>query len=178
MSIPLTAVISLNLSRLNFTTLQGTNPAPLSFTLSNTGNATLNWVIAEDQNGAAFAPVSSTTGSLAPNRSTGITVTPNVAQAGAGTLYTTITVADSDPGSKVPAQRITVSIVVQGRAQITLSTSTMDFSHDNIFTESTQLLDISNTGSKTLYWVINSTASWLTVYTPLGSLNLGNDILL
>ena len=177
-SIPLTAVISLNLSRLNFTTLQGTNPAPLSFTLSNTGNATLNWVIAEDQNGATFAPVSSAAGSLAPNRSTGITVTPNVAQAGAGTLYTTITVADSDPGSKVPAQRITVSIVVQGRAQITLSTSTMDFSHDNIFTESTQLLDISNTGSKTLYWVTKSTASWLTVYTPPGSLNPGNDILL
>src|SRR2546421_83482 len=177
-SIPLTAVISLNLSRLNFTTLQGTNPAPLSFTLSNTGNATLNWVIAEDQNGATFAPVSSAAGSLAPNRSTGITVTPNVAQAGAGTLYTTLTVADSDPGSKVPAQRITVSIVVQGRAQITLSTSTMDFSHDNIFTESTQLLDISNTGSKTLYWVTKSTASWLTVYTPPGSLNPGNDILL
>ncbi len=177
-SIPLTAVISLNLSGLNFTTLQGANPAPLSFTLSNTGNAMLNWVIAEDQNGATFAPVSSTAGSLAPNRSTGITVTPNVAQAGAGTLSTTLTVADSDPGSKVPKQRITVSIVVQGRAQITLSTSAMDFSHDNIFTESSQLLDISNTGSETLYWVTKSTASWLTVYTPAGSLNPGNDILL
>jgi hypothetical protein len=177
-SIPLTAAIGLNQSRLNFTTLQGTNPAPLSFTISDTGNATLNWVIAEDQNGATFAPVSSTTGSLAPNRSTSITVTPKVAQAGVGTLSTTITVADSDTGSKVPKQRLTVNIVVQGRAQISLSTSTMDFSHDSIFAESSQLLDISNTGSRTLNWVSQSSASWLTVNVSAGSLDPGKDVLL
>ena len=177
-SIPLTAVISLNQSRLNFTTLQGINPAPLSFTIGNTGNATLNWVIAEDQNGATFAPVSSTTGSLAPNRSTSITVNPNVAQAGAGTLSTTLTVADSDTGSKVPRQSITVSIVVEGRPQITLSTNTMDFGQDSIFTESSQLLDISNTGSKTLNWVAKSSASWLTAYASAGSLDPGKDMVL
>lgn len=177
-STPLTAVISLNLSRLNFTTLQGTNPAPLSFTLSNTGNATLNWAIAEDQNGATFAPVSSTTGSVAPGRSTSITVNPNVAQAGVGTLSTTITVADSDTGSKVSKQSITVNIVVEGRAQISLSTNTIDFSHDSIITESTQLLDISNTGSKTLNWVSRSSASWLTADISAGSLDPGKDMVL
>jgi len=122
--------------------------------------------------------VSSTTGSLAPNRSTSITVNANVAQAGAGTLSTTLTVADSDTGSKVPRQSITVSIVVEGRPQITLSTNTMDFGQDSIFTESSQLLDISNTGSKTLNWVAKSSASWLTAYASAGSLDPGKDMVL
>ena len=113
-SIPTAPAISLDQSVLNFSTLLGANPSPQSFSMRNTGNATLNWVIAEDQNGATFAPVSSTSGSLAPAQSTTITVTPTVAQASVGTLTTNITIADSDAGSKVAKQRITVNVVVKG----------------------------------------------------------------
>ena len=78
----------------------------------------------------------------------------------------------------MPRQSITVSIVVEGRPQITLSTNTMDFGQDSIFTESSQLLDISNTGSKTLNWVAKSSASWLTAYASAGSLDPGKDMVL
>jgi len=112
--IPTAPTISLDLGVLNFSTPLGANPSPQSFMMRNIGNATLNWVITEDQNGATFAPVSPTSGSLAPAQSTTITVTPSVAQASVGTLTTNITIADSDAGSKVAKQRIRVNIVVKG----------------------------------------------------------------
>jgi hypothetical protein len=177
-SIPPSAAISLNQSTLNFTTLQGTNPAPQSFTITNTGNATLNWLIAEDQNGINFAPTSSRSGGLAPNKSAVITVTPNVLQAKAGTLAAAITVADSDGGTKVLSQRITVNIVVKDQASITLSTNGMAFTHDSLVTSSYQFLVIANTGSQTLNWVAKSSAPWLSTSTGSGALNPGANTLI
>jgi hypothetical protein len=176
-SIPFVPTLRLNQSALNFTTLLGANPSPQSFTISNTGNATLNWIIAEDQNGATFAPVSSSSGSLAPAKSATITVIPTVAQSGAGTKTTNITVSDSDRGSKVPQQKIAVRIVVKGQPQITLSLPSMAFSHDSVITNSSQLLDISNSGTDTLNWTIQSSTSWLTAFTTSGSLTPGKDVL-
>src|SRR3989440_2565687 len=177
-SIPPSAAISLNQSALNFTTLQGTNPAPQSFTITNTGNTTLNWVITEDQNGIVIAPTSSRSGSLAPNKTAVITVTPNVLQANAGTLAAAITVADSDGGTKVLSQRITVNIVVKGHASITLSTSGMVFTHDSLVTSSYQFLVIANSGSQTLNWVAKSSAPWLSTSTGSGALNPGANTLI
>src|SRR5438270_3839090 len=179
-SASLTAAISLNQSALNFTTLQGTNPAPQSFTITNTGNTTLNWVITEDQNGIVFAPTSSRSGSLAPNRSAVITVTPNILQANAGTLAAAITVADSDGGTKVLSQRIAVNIVVKGQGQtsITLSTNGMVFTHDSLVTSSYQFLVIANSGSQTLNWVAKSSAPWLSTSTGSGALNPGANTLI
>ena len=174
-SIPASAAISLNQSTLNFTTLQGTNPTPQSFTITNTGNVTLNWVITEDQNGIDFAPTSSRSGSLAPNRSAVITVTPNILQANAGTLAAAITVADSDGGTKVLSQRITVNIVVKDQASITLSTNGMAFTHDSLVTSSYQFLVIANSGSQTLNWVAKSSATWLSANTDSGALGSGTN---
>ena len=165
--------IGLNQSSLSFTAMQGSNPAPLSFIIGNTGNAMLNWAITEDQNGATFAHLSATNGSLAPQKNISITVAPTVAQASAGTLTTNITVADSDAGSKVPKHVIAVHIIVEGQPQITLSTNALSFSQDNNITSSSQLLDISNSGSTTLNWTTQSSASWLTVDIPNGVLNPG-----
>lgn len=173
------AVIRLNQNMLNFTTLQGTNPVPQSFTITNSGTATLNWVITEDQNGLVFAPTSSRSGSLAPNRSTVITVAPNVSQANAGVLSTTITVADSDGGTKVPSQRIAVYIAVRGQASsFTLSSSGMLFTHDSIVTSSYQFLVITNTGSQTLNWVAKPSATWLSASTGSGTLAPGANTLI
>ncbi len=174
-SVPPSAAISLNQSTLNFTTLQGTNPAPQSFTITDTGNATLNWVITEDQNGIDFAPTSSRSGSLAPNKSAVITVTPNVLQANTGTFAAAITVADSDGGTKVVSQRITVNIVVKGQTSITLSTNGMIFTHDSLVTSSYQFLAITNTGSQTLNWIAKSSATWLSANTDSGALGPGTN---
>jgi RNA polymerase subunit RPABC4/transcription elongation factor Spt4 len=177
-SIPPTPSIGVSQSALNFSSLLGANPSPQSFSISNTGKGTLNWTIIEDQNGATFAPVSPSSGSLAPGKSTAITVNPSVARASVGTLTTNITVADSDSGSSVPKQRITVSIVMKGQPRVALSLNAMTFNHDSIINSSSQLLDISNSGTDTLNWTAQSSAPWLTGFTPSGSLSTGNDALI
>ncbi len=172
-SVPPTAAISLSPGTMNFSTLAGTNPGPQTFTIVNTGNATLNWMIAEDQNGATFAPLSATSGSLAPTKSIVITVSPTIGQSGAGVLATNITVFDRDTGSKVLAQKIVVTITITDQPMISLSMSTMSFSHDSTITESSQLLVITNTGSQTLNWVAQPSASWLSADVTSGTLAPG-----
>lgn len=177
-SVPPSAAIGLNQNALNFSTLQGTNPASQSFTITDSGNATLNWIITEDQNGTTFAPTSSTSGSLAPNNSAVITVSPNVSQANTGTLTTNITIADSDGGTKVSSQKITVNIVIANQTSIALSTTGMTFTHDSLVTSSYQFLSITNTGSQTLNWVAKSSATWLTASTDTGALAPGANIII
>jgi len=132
----------------------------------------------EDQNGATFAPVSSSSGSLAQGTNTTITISPTVTQASVGTHTTNITVADSDSGSRVPKQRITVSIVVKGQPRVALSINAMAFNHDSVINDSSQLLDIANSGTDTLNWTAQSTTPWLTVFTPSGSLSPSNGALI
>lgn len=175
-SVPPAPAISLNQGAMSFATMVAINPTPQAFTITNTGNATLNWAISEDQNGTSFAPVSATSGSLAPTKSTTITVSPNLAGVGAGVLATTVTVVDRDTGSKVPSQKLTVTITVKDQPLISLSNSTMSFSHDSIVTESSQLLVITNTGSQILNWTTTPSASWLTADITSGSLDPGASI--
>ncbi|GAC1349898.1 MAG: hypothetical protein NVSMB27_27310 [Ktedonobacteraceae bacterium] len=177
-SVPPAASISLNQSALNFSTIIGNNPTLQTFTISNTGNATLNWAIAEDQNGAAFAPVSSTSGSLAPTKNVVIAVQPNVLQQGAGVLTTNITVSDSDIGSKVPKKNIAVTIAVKNQPQISLSINAMDFSHNSVITDSSQLLVITNTGSQTLNWATQPSTSWLYANILNGTLIPGANVVI
>lgn len=172
-SVPPAAAISLSPQTMNFSTLVGTNPASQAFTITNTGNATLNWAIAEDQNGATFAPLSATAGSLAPTKSIAITVSPTIGQSGAGVLTTNITVFDSDTGSKVLGQKIALTITIKDQAMISLSMSTMSFSHDSTITESSQLLVITNTGSQTLNWTAQPSTSWLSANVTSGVLAPG-----
>ena len=174
-SVPPSPAISLNATTLNFSTLKGTNPVPQAFTITNTGNATLNWAISESQNGATFAPTSSITGSLAPTKSTVITVTPTVSQASAGTLTTIITVSSGDSGTKVAGQSIAVNILIRDQAIINLSVTAMAFSHNSLVTDSSQLLDIKNTGSKTLNWLAQPSASWLSADVTSGVIDPGSN---
>jgi len=175
-SVPPAAAISLSPGTMNFSTLAGTNPAPQVFTITNTGNATLNWAVAEDQNGATFAPLSATSGSLAPTKSIAITVSPTIGLSGAGVLTTNITVFDRDTGSKVLAQKIPVTIIIKDQPMISLSMSTMSFSHDSTITESSQLLVITNTGTQTLNWATQPSASWLSADVTSGVLAPGASI--
>ncbi len=164
---------------LTFSTIQGTNPAPQTFTIANTGNAPLNWAIKEDQKAGVFAPVSPASGTVAPGKSVTITVTPNVAQATAGVINGVITISDTDKGSPVQDQRVTVTITINNQAVITVSETTFTFNHTSIITNSTTLLVITNTGSAPLNWAFSQPMpSWLTVDMPAGTLAPGTSALI
>ncbi len=173
-SIPPAAAISLGQSTLSFTTIKGANPTAQQFTITNSGNATLNWGVAEDQNGKTFVPVSPTSGSLAPTKSTVITISPSVSQANRGTLNATISIFDSDAGTKVVDQKVNVSIVVTDQAVIGVSTNALPtFAHTSGLTSSSQTLTITNTGSQPLNWMVHSGATWLSFDHANGTLAPG-----
>jgi hypothetical protein len=156
---------------LAFSTIQGTNPAPQTFTITNTGNAPLNWAITEDANAAAFAPVSSTRGALVPGKSAVITVKPNVAASTTSPITGHITISDTDKGTPVQSQQVTVTITISNQAVISVSTTSLTFNSTSTIEAPAQLLTITNTGSAPLNWTLSQPLpSWLSVDIPGGPL--------
>ena len=157
-------------SALSFSAIQGTHPAPQSFTISNTGNAPLKWAAAEDVNGSAFAPVSPKQGTVAPDKTAVITVTPDITRAPAGFINALITISDTDKGTRVPSQQVAITILNQ--AVINVSSTTMTFTTTN----STQSLVITNTGSAPLNWtLVQPLSPWLSVDVTGGTLSPGGS---
>ena len=159
---------------LNFSSIMGTNPPPQSFLITDSGTAPLDWAISEDANGTKYIPLTSTHATLAPGKSTTITVQPNVSQAGAGTIAAVLTVYDSGKGSQVPNQQVTVTMTILNQAQINLSVNNMSFNQSSQITKSTELLIITNSGSAVLNWALvqsgQSQAPWLSVDNDNGPL--------
>ena len=181
-SLPPMPGISVQPSSLVFNTTQGINPPAQSFTITNIGNAPLNWATTEDANGTTYAATSSSgsTTSLAPAKSVTITVTPKVTSAGPGSIAALITVFDSDKGSTVPQQQVAVTINIASAAIITASPSNMAFDHTSTITNSQQFLNITNTGSASLNWSLaqgsQPPAPWLSVNMTSGTLAPGEMV--
>jgi hypothetical protein len=177
---PPAPAIGVPVTSLTFTTYQGTNPPAQSLTVTNTGNAALDWVATEDSSGASFAPVSPTSGTLAPGASATLTVTPNVATATAGTLTTTITIADSDTGTTVASRKLPVSITILNQANITVSSTQLSCNNSASAPQTSTVLQISNTGSATLNWLATpqASATWLSVDVSSGSIAPGNNMVI
>ncbi len=168
--------IAVKSNALSFSTIQGTNPAPQTFIITNTGNALLSWAIAEDANAKAFAPASPNHGNLAPGTSAVITVNPNVAASTVPAITGHITISDTDKGTPVQSQQVTVTITIHNQAAISVSNASLPFSHTGAIVNSTQLLVITNTGSAPLNWTLSQPfPSWLSVDIPGGILTPGTS---
>ncbi|HEX9133804.1 MAG TPA: choice-of-anchor D domain-containing protein, partial [Ktedonobacteraceae bacterium] len=173
---PPSPTIVVKSNALSFSTIQGKDPAPQTFTISNTGNAPLNWAIAEDANAAAFAPASPNRGTLAPGTSAVITVNPNVAASTASVITGHITISDTDKGTPVQSQQVTVTITISNQAVIGVSNASLPFNHTSAIVNSTQLLVITNSGSAPLNWTLSQPLpSWLSVDIPGGTLTPGTS---
>jgi hypothetical protein len=181
-SVPQIANIGIQTGALTFTTTQGTDPQPQTFSITNTGTATLNWSLTEDQNGKNFAAVTPTSGSLAPGKSATITVTAHVARANPGTINATITVADSDTGTTVQSQSVEVGITINGQTLISgglaLSPNALSFSNTSTLNHTSQLLSITNTTGNSLNWSMATSVSWLSANTPSGTLAPGEMVVI
>ncbi len=172
---PPAAIITLPTTPLTFSTYLGSNPPAQSFTLTNTGNAPLHWAATESGSGSSVAPVTPTSGTLAPSASTTLTVTPNVVNSAAGTLSSTITLADSDTGTTVASQKIAVTITILDQANISVSTNQITLSNSANTPDSSTILQITNNGTQALNWVATpqASATWLSVDVGSGTLSPG-----
>jgi Viral BACON domain len=164
---PPVAKVAIQPGGLNFRTIQGQDPPAQSFTITNSGDAPLNWGIIEDNNGKTYAPVSQSNGTLGPSKSVVITVAPSISQVSARVLNALITVIDTDAGTPVKSQQITVTITIVNQAVISLNQSQLNFNHTGAIPLSTQLITLTNTGSAPLNWSLTITNTspiqWLTV---------------
>ncbi len=164
---PPVAKVAISTGGLSFHAIMGQNPRAQSFTVTNSGNAPLNWGILEDANGKTYAPVSQASGTLAPSKSVDITVVPSIAQAGAGMLNALITVMDTDAGTPVKSQQVKVTFTIVNQAVISLNQSQFIFNQTSAIPVSSQLILLTNAGSAPLHWLLTITngspIAWLSV---------------
>ena len=174
---PPVAAISVRPASLAFNAIQGQNPLPQSFTITDSGNAPLNWSIVPDGNGQAYTPVSQSRGTLAPSKSIVITVSPTISSLSASVVNAQLMVVDTDSGTPVKSQPVKIAVTIVNQAVINVSVNAMSFSHDSVVTVSTALLILTNTGSAPLNWAITiqngSPVSWLSVDIASGTLGPG-----
>src|SRR5579875_192245 len=164
------------LQSLSFATNQGFNPPPQSFAISNTGNAPLDWVIHANATGQTYLGISPVSGSVPPGQSVRVSIAPLLGSAN-GTINSTLTIQDSDSGTTVPAQQVKVSIAITNQPIITPFYSYLEFDHDSTYTDTSELLIFSNSGSLPLHWALTQSAPvpWLSVDTTSGTLAAGSD---
>ena len=171
---PLPAM-AISTNALTFNAIQGNNPAQQAFTLSNPGNAPLNWAITGDANANTLLSISPKSGNLPSGSSIPITVTPNVGSSKAGVINATFTIQDTDPGTVVKSQQVAVKITISNQALISVSTTNILCNLNSTTTSSTTQLRITNSGSAALDWTLLSQPlpSWISVDTTSGTLPSG-----
>ncbi|MBX3326939.1 MAG: hypothetical protein KF682_13655 [Nitrospira sp.] len=150
--------IGVSSSSLSFTAQQnGSNPAPQSLNIRNTGGGTLHWTATDN---AAWLTLSATTGT---GNST-VTITPVLGSLGAATYTGSITL--SAPGAQ--PRSISVTFIVTPGSSLTLSSNSLAF---------TTTQDLGNPAGKTITvqsngsWTAKEEASWLSLSQPSGSGN-------
>src|SRR6266567_4365005 len=153
-----------------FNAIQGKNPTQQTFTLANPGNAPLNWAITGDANANTLLSISPKSGIVASGSSVPITVTPNVLNSTAGVINATLAIQ----GTSVKSQQVAVKITISNQALISVSPVNIVCKLSSITTNSTQSLNITNSGSATLNWTFSqSLPPWISVDIPGGTLPPG-----
>lgn len=167
----------LSTGTLNFASKQGSDPPPQTFAITNTGNAPLNWLIRADSAGLIYLAISPISGSIPPGQSANVSIAPLLGSAN-GTISSTLTVMDSDPGTSVHSQQVNVSIAITDEPVITVVTNRLEFDHGSGNQDSTNMLIFANTGSLPLDWTLveSTQVPWLSFDTTSGTLAVSNSI--
>jgi len=164
--------MAISTNALTFNAIQGNNPSQQPFTLSNPGNAALNWAITGDANANSLLSISPKSGNLPSGSSTPITVMPNVSSSKAGVINATLTIQDTDSGTAVKSQQVAVKITISNQALIRVLTPNISCSLSSTVTSSPQQIQFMNSGSATLNWTVlsNPLPPWLTIDTTSNTL--------
>jgi len=145
----------------NLSVTQGQNVASQTFTVGNSGDATLNYTITDNQNWLSETPDS---GIIAQGgASQTITINFDTTSLAQGPHNATITV--SDPGASNDPQTISVALTVNPAPQAVLSVDPASFalSVTQGQNAANQNFTISNTGNAGLNYTITKDQSWLDV---------------
>jgi hypothetical protein len=162
-----TPVIQLSQSSLTFSGIAGgANPAPTTFSISNTGGGTLTWTANDTAAWLTLSPASGT------NTGT-VTTSVNLTGLAAGTYNATVSVTATGATTKTIPVTLTLTAATLAPA-IGLNTTSLGFAGAVGGTNpSAQSIAISNVGGGTLSWTASDNAAWLTL-SPLSGTNSGS----
>ena len=172
-SAPPQPVMHLTPQNLSFTAQQSVNPTPESFTILNSGNAPLNWVIHPDATGTNYLSISPVKGSVPPGQSANVSIAPLLGNA-SGTINSTLSIQDSDPGTALPTQRVNVSVAITSEPILTIVQGNQEFDDPSTPTTSTQLVIFTDTGSLPMHWALVGSAPWLSFDVTSGTVAPGD----
>ena len=155
-----------------FSAAQGTDPAPQSITVGNTGGGTLVWQASESLSWLSVSPVG---GSLAAGQSAPLSLTASTAGMAPGTYSGAVTVAA--PGASNAPQVITVTLVVEAppAAVLAVSAASLAFTSQQGTNPAGQGLTLTNSGVGTLTWTAAEALAWLVGSPGSGSLAAGQS---
>ena len=167
-----TPSIALSPTSLRFSSDFGTNPAPQTFTVSNSDIGTLAWGASSSVDWLRLSPATGT----AP---TTVTVNVNTSGLQPGTYAVAVTISSFSDNTTNSPQTVTVVVTVQApiisvTPVITLGTTSLSFSGlPNTNPPAAQTVSITNTSTGTLNWsaAANTTTggAWLSVSPASGT---------
>jgi pectin methylesterase-like acyl-CoA thioesterase len=168
-------ILNVSATAFSFTAEQGgVNPADQSLTVSNTGGGTVNWSL--DTTGKpAWLTITPTSGSLTNGTSEPVTLSVDITGLPAGSYSYAFDV--SDPAAQNSPQTVTVDLDITGPILDVSGTAFSFTASESGANPADQALTVSNTGSGTVNWSIDTTGepNWLTITPTSGSLTNGTN---
>lgn len=153
------------------------SPTSQTFTLSNTGQSSINWTAAASQ---PWVTLSATSGVLAANSSTQVTVTvnSNAAALAAGSYSDTVTFTNTTNGtgntSRPVALIVNSSTPTPGVLSVTPSTGLASSGlAGGPFSPSSAVYTLSNTGQSSINWTATNSQAWVSLSQTSGTLAAG-----
>ena len=154
-------------SSIAFAEQQGTDPAPQSFALRNTGTGDMDWTASDD---AAWLELGPTSGSIASGGSLDITATVAATGLAAGTYNAVVTVSGSADNSP---QTLAVSLELTSAPVLTLVAEPIDLEAVVGVDPPPHEVLIRNDGGAELTWAVSSDVAWMTFAHGSGTLAPG-----
>jgi M6 family metalloprotease-like protein len=150
-----------------FVAQQGTDPAPLSFAVRNTGTGDLDWTASDD---AAWLELDQTSGSVVAGGSLDITATVAASELAAGTYNAVVTVSGSADNSP---QTLAVGLELTPAPVLTLVAEPIDLEAVAGVDPPPHEVLIRNDGGAELTWAASSDVAWMTFARGSGTLAPG-----
>ncbi|MDP8239170.1 MAG: choice-of-anchor D domain-containing protein [Candidatus Hatepunaea meridiana] len=135
-----------------------------TFTITNSGEGTLEWAITFDENWLSASPTSGTT----TTGSSVVTITVDRDGLSDGSYNGTITV-DPNVGAN---KTVSVQMTVAPQPELSLSESSLDFGS----TDNEKTFTITNSGVGTLEWAITVDENWLSASPTSGTTTTGSSV--
>lgn len=152
-----------------FSTQQGTDPAPQTYALRNTGTGNLDWTASDD---AAWLELAQTSGTVVAGGSLDVMATVASAGLPASTYNATITVTGSADNSP---QTLAVTLEVTPEPVLRLVAEPLDFEAVIGVDPPVHEVVIRNDGSAELTWAASSDVAWMTLARGSGTLAPGTS---